>query len=100
MLLKNHILVMEFLGNDAWASPRLKDAVLSEKRLRQAYIEMVLILRHMYQRANLVHGDFSEFNTLWHRQQVYVIDVSQSVESDHVSTNYYIRFSLPTSGLR
>ena len=91
MLLKNHVLVMEFLGKDMWASPRLKDANLSEKRQRQAYIEMVLLLRHMYQRANLVHGDFSEFNTLWHNNMVYVIDVSQSVESDHPSALDFLR---------
>lgn len=91
ILLKNHVLLLEFLGRDMWASPRLKDANLSEKRQRQAYIEMVLILRHMYQRANLVHGDFSEFNTLWHNNMVYVIDVSQSVESDHPSALDFLR---------
>jgi len=91
ILLKSHILVMEFLGKDGWPSPRLKDAQLSEKRLRQAYVQTILILRHMYQRCRLVHGDYSEYNLLWHNNQVYVIDVSQSVESDHPSALDFLR---------
>lgn len=82
---------MEFLGKDGWPSPRLKDAQLSEKRLRQAYVQTILILRHMYQRCRLVHGDYSEYNLLWHNNQVYVIDVSQSVESDHPSALDFLR---------
>jgi len=91
IILKSHILVMEFLGEDGWPSPRLKDAQLSERRLRQAYVQTILILRHMYQRCRLVHGDFSEYNLLWHNNEVYVIDVSQSVESDHPSALDFLR---------
>lgn len=91
ILLKSHILVMEFLGHDAWPSPRLKDAKLTEKRLREAYIQCVLILRHLFQKCRLVHGDFSEYNLLWHDNQVYVIDVSQSVESHHPSALDFLR---------
>jgi len=91
ILLKSHILVMEFLGHEAWPSPRLKDAKLTEKRLREAYIQCVLILRHLFQKCRLVHGDFSEYNLLWHDNQVYVIDVSQSVESHHPSALDFLR---------
>jgi RIO kinase 1 len=91
VLLKSHVLVMEFLGVDGWPSPRLKDAQLSERRLRQAYVQTVLILRHMYQRCRLVHGDFSEYNLLWHDNRVFVIDVSQSVENDHPSALDFLR---------
>ncbi len=91
ILLKSHVLIMEFLGEDGWPSRRLKDAQLSERRLRQAYVQTILILRHMYQRCRLVHGDFSEYNLLWHNNRVYVIDVSQSVESDHPSALDFLR---------
>ena len=91
ILLKNHILVMEFLGENGWPSPRLKDAQLSERRMRQAYVQTIYIMRHMYQRCRLVHGDLSEYNLLWHNNQVYVIDVSQSVESDHPSALDFLR---------
>ncbi|GKY98303.1 hypothetical protein MPSEU_000787900 [Mayamaea pseudoterrestris] len=91
ILLKSHVLVMEFLGRDGWPSPRLKDAILSEKRLREAYVQCILILRRLYQRCRLVHGDLSEYNLLWHDEQIYVIDVSQSVETDHPSAIDFLR---------
>jgi RIO kinase 1 len=91
IFLKAHILLMEFLGTNGWPSPRLKDADLSERHMREAYIQTILILRHMYQRCRLVHGDFSEYNLLWHKNQVYVIDVSQSVETDHPAALDFLR---------
>jgi RIO kinase 1 len=91
IFLKAHILLMEFLGENGWPSPRLKDAALSEKHMREAYVQTILILRHMYQRCKLVHGDFSEYNLLWHKKKVYVIDVSQSVETDHPAALDFLR---------
>ena len=91
IFLKSHVLLMEFLGNNGWPSPRLKDASLSERHMREAYVQTILIMRHMYQRCNLVHGDFSEYNLLWHNNQVYVIDVSQSVETDHPAALDFLR---------
>ncbi len=91
IFLKSHILLMEFLGKNGWPSPRLKDAGLSERHMREAYVQTILILRHMYQRCKLVHGDFSEYNLLWHKSRVYVIDVSQSVETDHPAALDFLR---------
>lgn len=92
ILLKGHVLIMEFLGNGSgWPSPRLHDANLSDKRLREAYVQTILIMRRMYQRCKLVHGDLSEYNLLWHDNEVYVIDVSQSVETDHPSALDFLR---------
>ena len=34
----------------------------------------------MYHECNLVHGDLSEYNLLWHENRPIIIDVSQSVE--------------------
>lgn len=91
ILLKSHVLIMEFLGANGWPSPRLKDATLTERRMREAYVQTVVIMRHMFQRCRLVHGDLSEYNLLWHNNLVYVIDVSQSVESDHPSALDFLR---------
>ncbi len=82
---------MEFLGENGWPSPRVKDAQLSGNRMREAYVQTILIMRHMFQRCRLVHGDLSEYNLLWHNNQVYVIDVSQSVESDHPAALDFLR---------
>jgi hypothetical protein len=37
----------------------------------------------MYHECNLVHGDLSEYNMLWHQGKIFIIDVSQSVEHAH-----------------
>jgi RIO kinase 1 len=91
VLLKSHVLIMEFIGNAGWPSPRLKDATLSARHLREAYVQVVLIMRRMYHRCKLVHGDLSEYNLLWHNSQIVVIDVSQSVETDHPSALDFLR---------
>jgi len=40
-------------------------------------------MRRLYQECKLVHADLSEYNLLYYQGQVFVIDVSQSVENDH-----------------
>jgi RIO kinase 1 len=41
------------------------------------------MLRKMVMKCNLIHADFSEYNLLYFKGKVWVIDVSQSVEKDH-----------------
>ncbi|KAM3385341.1 hypothetical protein ACQJBY_009310 [Aegilops geniculata] len=40
LLQKLHVLAMEFIGKGGWAAPRLKDAALSDDKLRGAYLEV------------------------------------------------------------
>eukprot|EP00899_Mesostigma_viride_P025336 jgi/Mesvir1/5988/Mv00739-RA.1 len=91
LLLRLHILVMTFLGHDGWAAPRLKDAELPPSKWQSLYTECVLILRKMYQKCRLVHGDFSEYNILYYKGSVFVIDVSQAVELDHPRALDFLR---------
>jgi RIO kinase 1 len=80
LLLREHVLLMQFVGHDGFAAPRLKDAHLSDAHADDAAVQVMLLLRHIYQRARLVHADFSEFNLLWYKQRVVVIDVSQAMK--------------------
>ena len=45
----------------------------------------------MYHECNLVHGDLSEYNILWHEDRPVIIDVSQSVEHAHPYANDFLR---------
>jgi RIO kinase 1 len=45
----------------------------------------------MYHECNLVHGDLSEYNILWHDNRPVIIDVSQSVEHAHPYANDFLR---------
>ncbi|ELU05813.1 hypothetical protein CAPTEDRAFT_219307 [Capitella teleta] len=83
LLLKRHVLVLEFLGKDQKAAPKLKDAELSTAEWQLAYEQVVQDMTCMYQNARLVHGDLSEYNLLWHNERVYFIDVAQTVDIMH-----------------
>uniref|UniRef100_A0A1W7R9K7 Serine/threonine-protein kinase RIO3 n=1 Tax=Hadrurus spadix TaxID=141984 RepID=A0A1W7R9K7_9SCOR len=81
--LRKHALVMSFIGNNGTPAPKLKEAKLSIHDLSDAYVQTVEIMKRMYKCCRLVHADLSQYNLLWHNGQVWVIDVSQSVEPNH-----------------
>lgn len=91
IMLRSHVLLMDFIGRDGYAAPKLKDAKLSETRYRECYLYCVKMMRTMYQKCKLVHGDLSEYNILYYQQQLYFIDVSQSVEHEHPSAADFLR---------
>lgn len=90
-LLKGHVLVMSFLGEEGLPAPRLKDAEFSTDKACQMYLQMVRRLRILYNTCRLVHGDLSEYNLLYHNGEAYWIDVSQSVEHDHPHALEFLR---------
>merc|ERR1711874_177696 len=91
ILLRSHVLLMDFIGTEGWAAPLLQEADISESKARELYWDLSLIIRKMYHHCKLVHGDLSEFNLLYHAGKVYVIDVSQSVEHDHPHALEFLR---------
>lgn len=91
LLLRLHVLVMEFIGKAGWAAPRLKDAGLSDDKLRECYVETIMSMRTLYQKCKLVHGDLSEYNILYFEGHLYIIDVSQAVDLDHPHALVFLR---------
>lgn len=98
--LKLHVMVMSFLGDrKGWAYPRLRDAgVASDEEWRDLYIQLLGIMRRLYQVCRLVHADLSEYNILYHNQRLYIIDVSQSVEHDHPRSLEFLRMDIKNVG--
>lgn len=101
--LKLHVLAMSFLGDrKGWAYPRLRDAVLDgedvEQQWRTLYIQLLGVMRRMYQVCKLVHADLSEYNILYHDGKLYIIDVSQSVEPDHPRSLEFLRMDIKNVG--
>lgn len=85
VILKKHVLVMSFIGDNHNAAPKLKDARLSQTELSSAYEEVVAAMYKLYNEANLIHADLSEYNILWYDNKCWIIDVAQSVETEHPS---------------
>ena len=73
------------------ASPRLKDAQLPSAECAGLYQQLVLVVRTMFQTCKLVHADLSEYNIIYHQGNLWIIDVSQSVEHDHPSAFDFLR---------
>ncbi|KAI1452104.1 Serine/threonine-protein kinase Rio1 [Annulohypoxylon moriforme] len=101
--LKLHVLVMGFLGDrKGYAYPRLRDAKIADEDAdqvwRQLYIQLLGIMRRLYQVCRLVHADLSEYNLLYNNKQLYIIDVSQSVEHDHPRSLEFLRMDIKNTG--
>ncbi|HJM24003.1 MAG TPA: RIO1 family regulatory kinase/ATPase, partial [Candidatus Thalassarchaeum sp.] len=85
--LKN-VLVMEFIGDDKAASPRLKDIEVEDPRA--LFDELLEMLAVIWQTCDLVHADFSEYNILWLEERPWVIDVGQAVTTRHPSAKEFL----------
>jgi RIO kinase 1 len=74
-------LMMEYLGDEEEAAPRLVNAVadLELDAVRDLYAQLVVALRQMTT-CGLVHGDLSPYNLLVWNERLYVIDLPQAVD--------------------
>jgi len=93
LMLRMHVLLMTFIGDkNGWASPRLKDAPINDpEKYMKLYLQLVKMVWKMYNQCHLVHADLSEYNLLYHKKKLYIIDVSQSVEHDHPHSSEFLR---------
>ena len=78
---RRNVLVMEFIGKDGISAPLLKEASVDDPQ--KTYEEIVEYIRRGVLKANLVHGDLSEYNILMLEQEPVIIDVSQAVDISH-----------------
>lgn len=91
-VLKSHILVMDMIGRDGLPAPLLKNANFADKsKYCSIYYKLVVYMRRLFQECKLVHADLSEFNLILLDDEIYIIDVSQSVEQDHVMALEFLR---------
>ena len=79
--------LLEYLGDDGGAAPRLAQAGLGVAAIDDAWHQLLGAL-HLVVDAGWVHADLSAYNLLWWNDQVWLIDVPQAVEL-HRATNGY-----------
>jgi len=80
LVFDRNILIMTFLGENERPYPQLRNADPDDPAA--VYSSIIGMIDTLYKKAELVHGDLSEFNILYH-DQPYLIDMGQSVTRDH-----------------
>lgn len=72
-------ILMEFIGTDATAAPRLSQVRDDRDVLEELFAQVVDIMRS-FATAGVAHGDLSAYNLLVHEGRVRVIDLPQIVD--------------------
>ena len=88
LAIQKNVLVMDYLGTESQPSPKLRDVHIEHPQA--VYDEMLEFLAVAWQKAELVHGDFSPFNILWHGNAPIVIDVGQAVIQHHPKAKEFL----------
>ncbi|KAF8786982.1 serine/threonine-protein kinase RIO1-like [Argiope bruennichi] len=91
IILRSHVLVMEFIGKNGVPAPLLKNTELSIEKYSKLYLDMASMMKNLYCNCKLIHADLSEYNLLYHDGKALLIDVSQSVEPDHPHAMDFLR---------
>ncbi|RLF38890.1 MAG: serine protein kinase RIO [Thermoplasmata archaeon] len=78
---EGNVIAMEYIGTEEQPAPLLKDAEI--KNAEKLFNMIREYLRRMYCKARLIHSDLSSYNILVHKQEPVIIDVGQTVGTDH-----------------
>ena len=89
---KNNILVVEFIGEDGIPAPLLREVELENPE--EIYFTLLEAVRTLYRKAELVHGDLSEYNVMLHRGEPVIFDLSQAVLLSHPLADQLLRRDL------
>jgi len=73
-------ILMEWIGDADGIAPKLQDAQLDHAAARAAGAALLGAIEGML-RCDLVHGDLSPYNALWHDGRAVVIDFPQAADA-------------------
>jgi RIO kinase 1 len=89
---KNNVLIMEFIGKNGVNAPSMKE--LPPKNPERIYGTLLTYLRRLYSKAELVHGDLSEYNIMIWKGRPVLFDVAQAVPLSHPMADFLLRRDL------
>ncbi len=85
---QKNVLVMEYIGDEISPAPRLRDTEIENPE--EVFDYLIRFTATAWQKANLVHGDLSAYNILWHEGEAVVIDVGQGVVQNHPKSEEFL----------
>ena len=85
---QKNVLVMEYIGDEIAPAPRLRDTKIENPE--EVFDYLIRFTATAWQKANLVHGDLSAYNILWHEGEAIVIDVGQGVVQNHPRSEEFL----------
>lgn len=89
---KNNVLVMEFIGKNGVNASSLKEQVPSDPE--EVYEVLLTYLKRLYCKAELVHGDLSEYNIMMWDGKPVIFDMAQAVPTSHPMAEFFLRRDL------
>lgn len=89
IVVQNNVLVMEFVGENGVSAPLLREVQLENPN--EVYQALLEIMKTLYQRAKLIHGDLSEYNIMVWRGELVIFDISQAVSLKHPMAEKLLR---------
>jgi len=87
-----NVLIMEFIGENGVSAPLMKETLLENPK--QVFRRLLAYVRKLYQKAELVHADLSEYNIMIWKKQPVLFDVSQAVTLGHPMADQFLRRDL------
>jgi RIO kinase 1 len=83
---------MEFIGENGVNAPSLKEQAPSDPE--KVYEVLLTYLERLYRKAELVHGDLSEYNIMMWKGKPVIFDVAQAVPVSHPMAEFFLRRDL------
>jgi len=95
MVAMNNVLILEFIGDDI-GNPAQTVKNQNPQDVDGFLDKLLVEIKKFVKDAHLVHGDLSTFNILNKDEKPVIIDVSQSVVSDHTIANELLERDIKT----
>jgi len=92
IVVKNNVLIMEFIGKNGESAPSLKEK--APRNPEKVYESLLTYVQRLYRKAGLVHGDLSEYNVMMWKGRTVLFDVSQAVLLVHPLADSLLRRDL------
>ncbi len=86
---EGNVLLMEFIGEDGVPAPLLREEFM--KKPRSVYRKLMGYIELLYEKAQLVHGDLSEYNIMMWKGKPVIFDFSQTVKIGHPLTHELLK---------